>query len=393
MRRMLSIIICSMLFLSGCWSSQELEETALVQGVGLNASGDQLKMSVEIVKPTEQGGQGSGGGSQSGGEHVILDKKADTLLEGARGLIRHAKRRLDFGHTRVWILGKALAKEDFVHVLDSIRRDQMLRLSSFLFISNEKPSEIMNTTTLYEDLTSIELVSGLEQTQFIAEYSPIKYREFYELIEGPVPNAYIPIISMNKSGDQSITSIDGTAVIKDHRMAGELNVNESMGLNWLLDHVKSGSVYVSLDENEKVSLEISRANTKIKPRLNDNQLDVNIETTVEGTLSDNVTTREVDEAFINEVEKKISNEVENTMRSTLNKLQKQLHADITGIGLKTYRTYPKQWKHIRSEWDTIFSNADITIDVTTEMTHRGLINESVKPNRQKPYNNPYPFSK
>ncbi|PWA06282.1 hypothetical protein DCC39_17595 [Pueribacillus theae] len=392
MIRTFFIILCSLLLLTGCWNNQEIDNVALVHGVGLDKSDGQLNISVEIIKPTSQqeGGQGA---SQGGGQHIVLEKNAGTLLEGARGLIRYAKRRLEFGHTRVWLIGERLAKEDFVHVLDSVRRDQMLRLNSYLFITNENPSDILNTPTLYENLTATELVSALEQTQFAAEYSPIKLREFYKLIEGTIPNAYIPMISIKKEAEQTITSIDGTAVIKNNQMVGQLNVKETVGLNWLLNHAEGGSIAVSLDENEKVSFEITKAKTETKPHLNGKKLNVDIQTKIEGTLADNMTAKKVNEHFFKDIEKKISRHVENEMRSTLKKLQEELKTDITEIGLETYRTDPKQFQNIRSEWSDIFANAEISINVDANFTHEGLVKESVHREDRKPYNNPYPFSK
>ncbi|WP_394584535.1 Ger(x)C family spore germination C-terminal domain-containing protein [Cytobacillus firmus] len=73
---------------------------------------------------------------------------------------------------------------------------------------------------------------------------------------------------------------------------------------------------------------------------------------------------------------------EKNVRLTLNKLQKELKTDISGIGLETYREYPKQWQNVQSEWNEIFSNADIMIDVHTNITHQGLINKSVEKNHK-----------
>lgn len=175
-------------------------------------------------------------------------------------------------------------------------------------------------------------------------------------------------------------------------MVGNLNTKETMGLNWLLDHVEGGSISISINENEKVSLEISKANTKTKPILKGKQLNVNIVTDIEGTLADNMTSNEINNNFFKEIERKVSKHVENEIRLTLEKLQKELKTDITEIGLETYRIYPKQWHNIHTEWDDIFANANISINVNVNFTHEGLIKESIYQHR-KPYNNPYKFLK
>src|SRR5699024_6946234 len=157
-----------------------------------------------------------------------------------------------------------------------------------------------------------------------------------KLIEGPVPNAYIPIIYLDENNKEELTVIDGTAVIKKDRMVGELDKLETAGLNLLLNNVKGGSIQVNLDdaEDEKVSIEISK----------------------------------------------------------LKKLQQEYQTDITKIGTETYKKYPKEWHRIHSDWDEIFANANVTIDVQTNITHQGLINRDIE-HHEKPYNNPYRFFK
>src|SRR5699024_9503137 len=88
--------------------------------------------------------------SVESGEHIVLEETTDTLLEGARELIKYTKRRLDFGHTEAWIIGDKLAKDDFIKTLDIIRRDQMLRLNSHIFITKDNPTDILGTSTLYK---------------------------------------------------------------------------------------------------------------------------------------------------------------------------------------------------------------------------------------------------
>ena len=395
MKRPFLFIICIFFLLTGCWNNQELDQVALVHGVGLDydKSDEMIKMSVEIIKPTNQQ-EGGQIGSQGKGQHIILEHEAPALLDAARGLIRYAKRRLDFGHATAWIISEALAKEDFfIYSLDAIRRDQMLRLNSFLLITDQDPNEILGTPTLYENLSSNELVSALDQTRFIEEFSPVTLREFFKLLEEPIHNAYAPIITIQNVGKETITTINETAVIKNTKMVGKLNQKETIGLNYLLNRIKGGSVSVLMNEKDRTSLEIKKAHTKINPQLNGKRLKVDIETNIEGTISENVPKLKVTEKYFTEIETKFSRQVEENMQAALKKLQGDLRTDITRIGSITYRKYPKKWQAIRSEWNDIFANAEITIHVDTNITHQGLINENINRDHKKPNNNPYRFSK
>src|SRR5690625_2653571 len=142
--------------LSGCWNSAEIDDRALVHGAGfdINKETGMLDTYVEIVKPSP-----TEDGTFSVSENLVLQLNTETPLDGARELIRYAKRRLYFGHTRRWLVSEDLAKERFAPIFDVIRRDQMNRLNSFVFITKNDIGDVFNTPTLYENLTSDEIVS------------------------------------------------------------------------------------------------------------------------------------------------------------------------------------------------------------------------------------------
>lgn len=392
MRRIL-VLLPWILFLTGCWSSQELDKSALVFGVGLDKPDGKLLLNFEIIKPTGSSSQGGGGGETPGGEikHIILEKDGESIIQTIRQSIRYAKRRLYFDHARVWVISERLAKDPFVDFLDLARRDQMFRLNSYLFITQNSPHKILSTPTLYESLPSVELVSALDQTQYIAEYTSVKMYEFFKLIEGAVHNAYLPIIKLKKIETQTITSLEGTAVIKKNKMVGVLDVRETHGLSHLLNKVKSCYITVFMDKKnhkDRVTIEVIKANTKLKPILEGRQLKGKIDITLEGTIAENFTLESTDQKWINKLEQHLIEQTKKDIRVTLNKLQKELKTDITGIGLETYRKYPKQWQEIAEDWDEVFANGDLTIDVHWEVHHPGLINKSIE-YHHKPRNNPF----
>ena len=381
-------MILTLLLLSGCWSSHEIDKSALVHGIGLDKAEDELMISVEIIKPTGSNEQGSLGGGNV--QTIVLEKKADSLISGARGLIQDAKRRLYFNHARVWLISEELAKQDFIRLLDEGRRNQMFRLNSNIFITKTNPIDILSTSTLYENLSSAEIISALEQMEYNPEFTSVKIFEFFKLLEGPVPNAYLPIIQTKEQNDKLITSIEGTAVINTNKMVGRLDTKETVGLNILLNKAKGGTTTVTWNDQDKVSIEVNKSNTEILPTLQGKHLKAKVKVDVEGNLADNMTTSNIDEEWISKVEKLFSKHIEDIVQQTLKKLQEELKTDISGVGIETYRKYPKEWKTIQAEWNEIFSTAEISVDVHTTITHKGLINKSVERDHKKPK---YPFQR
>jgi len=387
MKRML-ILILSTLFLSGCWSSLELDDTALVYGLGLSKQNDKLLATVEVIRPGDADGEGA-----AAGESIILEIEADTLIEASRELIRVVKRRLSWEHNRVWIINEELARdEELIGYLDSGRRDEMFRINSYIFVTKDDPIDILSTPTLYDDLSSGEIVSALGKRQFLSGFADVRFYDLFKHLEGPLPHGYLPMINKIDNSEQTYTEINGTAVLKDGKMIGELTDLETVGLNVLHNEAEGGYTKVDVPGG-KVSLEILTSETTIEPVLRENELEVDIDVAIHATLADNITTKEVTEEWISQVEEKNSQTSKNFIEMVLEKLQEEHKTDITGIGMETYRKYPKEWKHVKDDWDDIFSEAEISIDVTTTIDHQGLIHKSLERNHERPFNNPYQFWK
>lgn len=383
-------VFCLCIFLlTGCWSSQEIDDVALVHGVGFERIDNKLSISAEIIKPTNPSRDGNN--EADGGQHLVLEISGDTFFEGAREFIRYAKRRLNFEHCLVWLIGEELAREGFLYVLDGLQRDQMFRLNSYIFITEDDPTNILGQPTLYENLVSTELVSALDHTQFLGGFTPMKLSDFYQLMQGIQHNAYVPIIRSKTVNGQKITSIEETAVIKDEKMIGKLNSEQSFGLNWINDNIKGGGITVSFADHKNVSFEIMSASTTIEPSLKGEQLFVTIAAKVQTALSDNWLEDIVDNQLFGELETAISKKIEEIIANAMRELQQTYKADITQIGEELHRKDPQGWHRVEHKWDDdVFANAIITYDITAEITHPGLMKESMPNyNEKKPSRNPY----
>lgn len=386
----LCLILITLFLLTGCWNAEEIDSTALAHGVGLDKAGDKIKVSLEIIRPTPMGGTNAGE-SEDGGHNIILESEVDTLLTGVRAMIRTSKRRLHFEHARVFIIGDELAKEDAISQIDSVRRDQMFRLGSYLFVTENDPAEILETPTLYEHLTSLELSDAMEETLFTTGYLPVNVYQFFAMLEGVIGNAYLPMISLQEIRGEKSTALNGTAIFKEGKMVGRLTINETIGLNWLVNKVEGGSITITLNNKQKGSVRIKKAKTKFIPKLEGNHLQADVFIDIVTDFVDNPLDVEIDEDLINDIKRKVSRKVESDVSLALKKLQGELKTDVTQIGLATYRKYPRRWAELAPQWNEIFATADINVQVDVKILHTGKINENLNRERKKPANNPYLF--
>ncbi len=379
----LIMILLFITLLVGCWNSHEIDDSLFVIGAGINRSDGNLIFSTESIKPTSAGTSPQGQTK----DNVILQIRSKSMLNAGRQFIRYAKRRLFFTHCRTWIIGEELAKEEFVKQLDILRRHEMLRLNSYLFITPGDPLAILKNPSLYDDLSSMEIISAIDQTEYNAEYPVINLREFYRLLEEETRNAHLPIITTRRVDGSTVTSLEGTAIINNNRMVGKLTINESVGLNILLNKAKGGSLTVELGEDEEenwATVNVKDCYAKIKPRLEGNKVKVDIEVNVVGLLGEYVTNDEVSEDFILQVEEKASEVTKELVHNTIKKLQ-QLETDAMKLGVYMHRKYPKEWQKLKDNWNEYFKEADVSVHVDHDVRDPGLLMNNLQ---QKQENEP-----
>lgn len=378
MNRIMALIFfvgTTSLLLPGCWSSLELRKSSLVMGTAVDRKHNGYSVSVEIL-----GTKGSAN-EQSDTKAIVLREDGKNLHDAARELIRLSKRRLIFTHNRVWILSERTAKDDLMTPLDVIQRDQMLRLTSYVFITSDNPQSLLGKG-LFRSSPSIELATGMKNVQFVSDFASEDLRQFLEMMNRPTQAGYLPIINLSKSPN-SVIGLRGTALIKKNKMVGILSPEETMGLLWIRGNVHGGSIKARLSNGTTVQVEILKSHTKLRPVIRQGHLSVDISVNVKGTLANVPVQQAVTQAFIHTVEERASEGIQEEIQDCLHKLQHSYRCDVTKIGVRLYQRDPRDWEKYGRRWDETFSQANIHVSVKTDVTHPGLIlNGANRPNHQ-----------
>lgn len=382
--RWISCIIF-LVFLSGCWDSVELDESIMVVGIGLSKKDNKYDIVIEAlapsaISPTETAIEG---------RSIILKGTSETLFDAARDVIKTAKRRLFFTHAEVWVIHNELAaEEDMLQFLDILRREQMLRLNSFLFVTDKDPEEILTTHSTFSNIISEELISGLEYVRYTSDYPSVKARDYFKMLLSPLRNGYLPFITTVEQNNEILSQFIGSAIFKDGQMVGQLDEHESFGLLWLNNEIQGGNITVTIND-EKASFKLIRGDTDIHTQLTEDQLTVDINVSAEGTLADqNLYVESINE-WIKDFSQLISEQIADDINRSLQKLQKEFRTDATYIGINVYRKQPHLFNKVKEDWDDIFAEANIQVNVDTKVINKGLIEQPgyhfEKPGRHNPY--------
>lgn len=368
------MIICcciSTLFTTGCWDRIDIEDTGLVVGIAVdnqeNSTNGRVtpEFTLQFVVPKVLAGEIGGGGSQGPPFHNLMIDEI-SLFEGGREASTATSRSPNYSHLKVLVIGKEAAQSiSLLQLMNFFFRDHEIRRTVHVLISEEKGSEILNIAGVKDPIPALKLLYITENMKTkTAKMAPkLSLGDFSEKMSAS-SSFVVQKVQKFKDGVQII----GAAVIKGktQKMIGELDEDETFGINCITGEAEAGVVTaVDKETDEIISYEIESLKSSIKPKENGENVSYTVNINTEGRLSEDwiPNSDAFNEKFIRNAEKQIEREFKRLITAGLTKTQKDLKVDVAGFGESLRIHQPKVWKKVKKDWEERFVNAAVDINV------------------------------
>ncbi len=372
------LIISNILLLSGCWNYREVERLAIVSGLAVDKdenSGEFLLIT-ELVDVKE-----------TMGKTTLTSKKIDsrgkTILDAIRNMIKISGKKLYFSHTKVVIISQDVARENIIPIVDWISRDHEPRIDLDLLISREKTAkELLSQQSVTTDIRALEMSFMLDANKSLSKSPKVGTYEFINALEAEGISPTLPTIGITTIENKETSELSGTAVFKKEKLVGFLDEEESKYLLFIRDKIKGGLLSIDMSENnpkDKVTLEIFKNKTKIKPVYSGENISMNIIIKTEVSIEENDTSiNNIDEngraKLKNESEKYLEKQINNLIK----KVQNEFDSDIFGFGAKIKAEMPYLWKTIKDDWDDIFKDLDVVVNAQIDIRNSGITSKPIE---------------
>ncbi|MEH7120487.1 Ger(x)C family spore germination protein [Neobacillus vireti] len=379
LKGILSILL--LLFLSGCWSSNEIEDIGLSVGLALdegkgsaieeefkqqgagNNQTEKITMTYQIVNPQGTGSENKGGGSQQK-PYLNISETGDSLHQMSREFSLRSDRPIFGPHLKVIVISKNLVRKyRLEQLVDQPLRDNEIRPSCLVLISKGRANETLKSKDSGK-IPALRLI-GISDNEYRTTriLPPMSLAK----LEGKMHSGS-SFLLQNVIPTNGEIKFSGAAVIrgKTKKLLGFFNEEEMEGLTWITGKGKGGLVK-SFDAATKqpIIYEIKTMKSKITPHVNGNNISFDVKIESEGSLSENwVISREGSEnKFLKRAEKAAEEEVKRLINTTGEKMQKDYQVDVAGFGNRLRIEHPKVWEKVKKDWDLIFSEVSIEYNV------------------------------
>lgn len=365
--KLVFLIIVISLICSGCWNYREIDRFAIVSGFSIDKSENgNYKLGVEIVD--------TGQSSQSQKlNRVIVSYEGQTIFDAIRGMIDKIGRRLYWSHATVGIIGEGMAKDGIIPVLDWINRNEEVRLNMSIIIAKGcNAIDILYSKPLMEDIIGYQIYESLLYANSVSHYKKTELWELVESIEKKFSAAIVPVIQLEDINSIKIIDLGGSAILKDDKLIGYLNENDTKSLLIVRDEFEGGVIVIPdvNDTKTSVSLEVFKCKTVVSPKLINGKIVMKIDSKIDAAIGELTGSDD----FIGEpgrdiLKSEAQDYIAGQMAKVIKKIQDEFRVDVFNFAGDIKRKDSKLWRQIEDDWEEI--NPELEVDINIDLYLRG----------------------
>lgn len=187
--------------------------------------------------------------------------------------------------------------------------------------------------------------------------------------------------SSSKSKNTLYVNLDGYAVFDGTKLLGYVTNKVSRGLNWVNSKIVSSVLIVkNMKDDKPISMEVISSNSKTKVTMNDDKPEATVEIDF-STNTAEVMTQE--DPFNEEGIKNLNKQQDEIVKSEVESIIKYAQengVDILGLNDVIYHKYPLKWEKIQDNWDEVFRNMKISVEVKSNINRTYHIRQPIRSN-------------
>ena len=336
---MKKLLLFSLIPLLLCSCGRDASQLTVVTGIGVDGQPGSYQVGAEVIRLSESDQNSEG--SQS----VYLRGTGLTITDSINNMVSMTGRSLYCNHAQVLVISRETAQKGMEPILEEILRGTQYPISLRLAVCRETAAQILEAKPLISDLHSVEMEDMIREGAKQCITPDVDAGSFYEQLTAPGVEGVLPFFILEERDEESVCSLNGTALFRGDRMLTVLDDRDSSCLMWMQG--KSGGTLVT----EHAVFEVIQLNRSLQADKQGGKL--TLELVLKASDSE-----ENKETLIKEAEKML----EQRCASLLQQL-KVLECDAVGFGRRIHQTHPEQWTEIAEVWTRQFADYPISVEV------------------------------
>jgi spore germination protein KC len=370
------ILLLCMALTTGCWDREELSDRVfdLAASADLNKDGTYLTAGQFIVPSrVEQSSKGGTGGDKP---YFIETGSGKSSIESIQKARQKLSRIITRGHRRNYYIGEELAKNGIKDLLDAFSRDPGNRIRLDIWVV--KGNTGLEALQVPYPLEKIPSVASVKIHKAIGGTTGTSYLDFLmaSSAEGSCPTLPVVDIVQGASPQKTIRFYGRAIFNHDYQLVGYLNFVEGAYRQWILKRIHYFDLVENIPEaGGSVGVIVTKFGSKLKSSISpEKKVKMEIELTGLGHVGENNTNLDLSQQKnLKLVQNKINMKTSEHVLELITKVQKQFGTDVFGFNQTFNRQHPSEWNNLKGQWDTIFPDIEVTVNVNINLKYIGLV--------------------
>lgn len=375
MRRIVFIfIIISMLLQTGCWNAREINELAFVLSMCLDKTDDGFKITAQFAKPDIYSKTPSGGGAgEKGKSFWILSSSGKTIFEAIRNMATMSSRRIFWSHIRVIILSEELARDNTLEIFDFFSRNPELRLRTLVAVTPEEAGQIFQAIPEMEKDPALYMEKIIQNKNLTGKAYEIMLKDYLEDYLDPNVGPVVSRIVPDKSGSEPVLKTKGAYVFDKNKLVGSLNEEETIGLLWLKNEIKTPVMVVNCPYDDlPVTLEIKKAKSSFSSSIKNGTPYFIIKVNTSASFNEQACLTDFnDPRKLDKLKNTLESAIKKDILSTITKAS-DLGVDFPGFSRIFHQQHKNEWHEISRDWNEKIKDMQVKIVVKAEIPNMSL---------------------
>ncbi len=350
------LLFSAFLLLSGCGSSLQIKEKAIVQSVGIDVKNKSYDVTMQIF---------SFDGAEGQKNYEIINGSGETLTDALSDATLKSGKIVFFGNNKVIVVGYDTAKESIEEILNFFNNNHQSSVKTPIAVAYNTANEIITAQKDKDTPISGEEISMILKRSSEGGFAPSANvaTSLSGENSGSGVGYLLPIIREEEKEESSELSIWGSAVMSGNMLSTIISSEESRGINWLTnDKIRT---VISVDNHdEKVTAMVSKSDYSIKSSVISGTAVYDMKLDISCTIDVNPIPKQSEIEKISElIEQTIHREIETAINKT---------AYEEGLDLLLLKEYmSKNNYHFIEEneeiWQEVTENAEFFLEINVEI--------------------------
>jgi spore germination protein KC len=244
-------------------------------------------------------------------------------------------------------------------------RDAETREDTPILISRDKTAKEIFDGEGTEDILSNVLYETLENQKSLGKAQTTNISDYEIEFNLKGASIAIPAVRLKQENKKKMPEIMGAAIIKNDRLAGFLDGEETKWLYFIRDEIKHGILTEEILKNNEqnlISLEIFKSKTKVTPIVENNDIKFNIDIETRVAIGEIIGNGNFfNEKALKELEQNAEASLTAQIEEFIKKIQSDYDADIFGFAAKLWENQPQTYNMVIKNWDEIFKDLQVQV--------------------------------